>query len=225
MLEAAQSDSNSYVGSFIQVGLATGLRHSEILAARFEHLEADRRRLRVRVKGGRVRYQPITRGITATLGKEKEMASDPTGWVFPSRRASSGHIESMASSFSRCVRLAGLDPKLVIPHTMRHTAITRLAETGAERHQTLQEFSGHESIAMVLRYAHAQDQAVDSALDLMENRGTNLEQIGEKNGSKLDATAQELHFRPTGVFLPHPAFLPNQLKLLVPAAGLEPARP
>lgn len=54
---------------------------------------------------------------------------------------------------------------------MRHTAITRLAETGADI-KTLQEFSGHESIAMVLRYAHAQDQAVDSALDLMENRGT-----------------------------------------------------
>jgi integrase len=52
---------------------------------------------------------------------------------------------------------------------MRHTAITRLAETGAGI-TTIQEFSGHESLEMVLRYTHAQDRAVDSALDRLEGR-------------------------------------------------------
>jgi integrase len=50
---------------------------------------------------------------------------------------------------------------------MRHTAITRLAVTGADI-KTIQEFSGHESLQMVLRYAHALDRAVDRALDRME---------------------------------------------------------
>ncbi len=52
---------------------------------------------------------------------------------------------------------------------MRHTAITWLAETGADI-KTVQEFSGHESLEMVLRYAHAQDRAVDRALEKLERR-------------------------------------------------------
>ena len=61
------------------------------------------------------------------------------------------------------------DPSVVSPHTMRHSAITRFALIGADI-KTIQEFSGHESLEMVLRYAHAQDQAIDSALDRLEGR-------------------------------------------------------
>jgi integrase len=89
------------------------------------------------------------------------------GWIFPSRNTSSGHIEQLSAAFSRGVRRAGLDTKTVTPHVMRHTAITRLAVTGADI-KTIQEFSGHESIQMVLRYAHAQDRAVDRALERMK---------------------------------------------------------
>ena len=39
---------------------------------------------------------------------------------------------------------------------MRHTAITRLALTGADI-KTIQSFSGHESLEMILRYAHPVD--------------------------------------------------------------------
>ncbi len=97
------------------------------------------------------------------------MAEDPDGWIFPSKTSVSGHIENMGRSFARCVEQGGMDPKVVTPHTMRHTAITRLAETGADI-KTIQEFSGHESLEMVLRYAHAQDRAVDRALDMLEQR-------------------------------------------------------
>ena len=86
---------------------------------------------------------------------------------FPQQATASGHIEQMSAAFSRCVKRAGLDTKTVTPHVMRHTAITRLAVTGADI-KTIQEFSGHESLQMVLRYAHAQDRAVDRALDRME---------------------------------------------------------
>ncbi len=97
------------------------------------------------------------------------MAGDPDGWIFPTKTSASGHVESMKQPFARCVERAGMDASIVTPHTMRHTAITRLAETGADI-KTIQEFSGHESLAMVLRYAHAQDRAVDRALDKLEGR-------------------------------------------------------
>jgi integrase len=167
LLAAALGDSNPYVWLFIRLGLATALRHSEMLRVRLEALDPERRRLRVSVKGGRSRRQPLTRGITEILVNEREMAQDPTGWLFPSPRSRSGHVESMDEAFGRCVRAAGMNPRVVVPHIMRHTAISRLAATGADL-KTIQEYSGHESLTMVLRYAHAQDHAVDSALDRLE---------------------------------------------------------
>ena len=79
----------------------------------------------------------------------------------------------MDKAFARCVVKAKLDPSVVVPHTMRHTAITRYAATGADL-KSIQEFGGHLSIQMVLRYAHASDHAIDKALDRMEG-GTLVE--------------------------------------------------
>ncbi len=167
LLDAALADSNSYIWLFVKLGLATGLRHSEMLAARFDKFDPARRRLRVKTKGSRWRNQPLTRGVTAILQRERDMAEDTGGWIFPSKRTRSGHVESMDEPFARCIAAAGMDTRVVTPQTMRHTAITRLAETGADI-VTIQEFSGHETVAMVMRYAHAQDRAVDRALDKME---------------------------------------------------------
>ncbi len=146
LLAAASRDSNPYIWLFVKVGLSTSLRHAEILSARFDGLDARRRRLRVRVKGGRDREQPLSSELTQILDRERETAEDPDGWIFPSPRSASGHIEDMKTAFKRCVIRAGLSPKEVVPHTMRHTAITNLAETGADI-PTIQDFSGHPTSA------------------------------------------------------------------------------
>ncbi|MCH8139152.1 MAG: site-specific integrase, partial [Proteobacteria bacterium] len=176
LLAAASRDSNPYIWLFVKVGLSTSLRHAEILSARFDGLDARRRRLRVRVKGGRDREQPLSSELTQILEREREMAEDPDGWIFPSPKSASGHIEDMKTAFKRCVIRAGLSPKEVIPHTMRHTAITNLAETGADI-PTIQEFSGHLSLKMVMRYTHARDRRVNHAVDEMERAKTKVERI------------------------------------------------
>ncbi len=180
LLDAALRDSNPRIWLFVMFGLHTSLRHAEILSGRLEHLDIDRRRLRVRVKGGRWREQPLTRTITEVLYREREIAEAPSGWIFPNPRSRSGHVESMKAPFRRIVIAAGLDPVKVTPHTMRHTAITELAETGAEA-RTIQAFSGHKSREMVWRYTHARDQRVNEALDRFEEAGTKVERIAEKH--------------------------------------------
>jgi integrase len=176
LLAAALMDSNTYAWLFAKIGLSTGLRHSEILSARFDGFDRKRRRLRVRVKGGHIREQPLSEEITAILEREGEMAGDPDGWIFPSRKSASGHIEDMKAAFRRCVIRAGLGPKEVIPHTMRHTAISNLAAAGADI-PTIQAFSGHRSLKMVMRYAHSVDRRVDEAIDRMERAKTKVERF------------------------------------------------
>ena len=83
LLDAALVDSNSYSWLFVKVGLSTGLRHSEILSARFDGLDVRRRRLRVLVKGGHIREQPLSSELTTLLERERKMADDPDGWLFP----------------------------------------------------------------------------------------------------------------------------------------------
>ncbi len=183
LLDAALADSNPYVWLFIKIGLATSLRHSEILSARFDRLDPQGKRLRVQVKGGKWRKQPLSKEITQILLRERDMAQDPEGWIFPSPNSASGHIDRMKKAFRRCVVRAGLDPSEVIPHTMRHTAITNLAETGANV-KTIQKFSGHESLEMVFRYTHARDQRVDDAVEMMERAKTNVEQLDHSKGEK-----------------------------------------
>ncbi len=102
LLEAALQDINAYSWLFVKIGLSTGLRHSEILAGRFDGLDAGRRRLRVRVKGDRVREQPLSSELVAILQRESEMAEEPDGWIFPSPKSTSGHIVDMKTTFKRC---------------------------------------------------------------------------------------------------------------------------
>ena len=111
--------------------------------------------------------QPLTREIVTILEKERDMADDPDGWVFPSKRTKSGHLKDVGKVFARIVEAAGMNPKEVVPHILRHTAITRFAGTNPDI-KTLQAFSGHKSIQALMRYLHEQDRRVDDAMDQME---------------------------------------------------------
>ena len=104
------------------------------------------------------------------------MADDEQEWIFPSKTSRTGHIESMKTAFRRIVVAAELDPAKVTPHTLRHSSITYLSESGADV-PTIKEFSGHRSLEMVMRYAHARDKQVDAALDRLEIGKTKAEPV------------------------------------------------
>ena len=93
------------------------------------------------------------------------MRDDRDGWIFPSphKDSSTGHRARMDRAFRDAVEARGLDPELVTPHVMRHTAITALVQAGVDL-PTIQKISGHKTLAMVLRYTHVHGQHIDRAI-------------------------------------------------------------
>lgn len=166
LMKAALADSDTYCYLFVAFGLNTAMRHSEILSSRYDNLDLDNLRLFIpKAKAGQ-REQPITQELADLLKREREMAADPDGWIFPSLRSDLsevGHRTRMDRPFRRAVIAAGLDPKEITPHVMRHTAITRLIESGVDI-PTVQRISGHKTVAMVMRYTHVRGPHINAAM-------------------------------------------------------------
>ncbi|MBA2654441.1 MAG: tyrosine-type recombinase/integrase [Gammaproteobacteria bacterium] len=75
----------------------------------------------------------------------------------------------MEKAFRRVVAAAGLDPKQVVRHTLRHTAITHLVQAGVDL-PTVKRISGHKTLQMVERYSHQNGIHIQSAMDKLEQR-------------------------------------------------------
>jgi len=178
---------------FVAFGLNTAMRHGEILAARWDQLDLANRRLFIPDAKAGQRDQPLTSELADLLAQERDMREDCKGWIFPSPHQDSktGHRARMDRPFDEAAKNAGLDPELITPNVMRHTAITKLVQAGVDL-PTVQRISGHKTMAMVLRYTHVHGQHIDQAIRAI---GRTLPQR-EKNGSG-SAITQELHERNT----------------------------
>ena len=168
LLRSAITDTDDRLAMFVAFGLNTAMRHSEMTRVRYDQVDVANRRIFVpRAKAGQ-REQPVTPALLSII--ESRRASDPSSeWIFPNRnpRGPHPHRLSMAKSFQRSVIRAGLDPQKVTPHTMRHTAITRLVRAGVDL-PTIQRISGHKTLAMVLRYVHIHGVHIDQAISRIE---------------------------------------------------------
>jgi site-specific recombinase XerD len=62
-----------------------------------------------------------------------------------------------------------LNPKEVVRHTLRHTAITHLVQAGVDL-PTVKRISGHKTLAMVEKYAHQNGAHIQEAMDKLEDK-------------------------------------------------------
>ena len=168
------------------------MRHGEILRTRFEQLDLDKQRIFLpKAKGGR-REQPITLELADIIAQGSDGSGrhkDKMGIFLPlvRRRAPSGHRDRMGKPFQRAVLRSGLDPKIVTPHVMRHTAITKLVQSGVDL-PTIQSISGHKTLAMVLRYTHVHGTHIDKAITAIGRA------VPEPRANKISGTVtQGLH--------------------------------
>lgn len=168
LLEAAKHDQNPEIYSFIMIGLETAMRRMEILSIKLADIDIHRRTIHIPKAKAGTRQQPITSHLAEFLQPFINNAAPEQQWLFPARSAS-GHVMNIEKPFRRVVATAGLDPKQIVRHTLRHTAITHLVQAGIDL-PTVKRISGHKTLQMVERYSHQNGAHIQMAMDKLEQR-------------------------------------------------------
>ena len=169
LLETAAEHQSFFIYPFIRIALETSMRRSEILSIRLENIDLQRRIIFIPQAKAGAREQPITKNLAEYLADLLKTTEPGQEWLFPSAITKCGHIKWPEAAFRSVVKAAGLDPKQVVPHTLRHTAITHLVQAGVDL-PTVQRISGHKTLQMVARYSHQNGKHIQSAMDVLEKR-------------------------------------------------------
>ncbi len=148
----------------LEVLYATGLRVSELVALPLSAAARDARMIVVRGKGNKERLVPLNESSRrAMAGYLAAMEAAQTGkakkpetskWLFPSS-GESGHLtrQHFARDLKELASHAGLGPRLVSPHVLRHAFASHLLHNGADL-RIVQTLLGHTDISTTQIYTH-----------------------------------------------------------------------
>ena len=153
----------------IATGLAdTGMRPDEVYRLRWGNITfANGRHGMLLVTRGKTaaarRALPLAPRVRAMLESRWEAAGKPLeGWIWPAP-TKSGHVDhsTIKKRHLRALKLSGV--RQFVLYTLRHTFLTRLAESGCDA-WTLARIAGWSDISISKRYVHPSGDAVLTAL-------------------------------------------------------------
>lgn len=169
VLDIAKTDPYPIIYPFILIALETAMRRSEILSIRLEDIDIDKRVIFIPKAKAGAREQPMTERLATYLSGYVQGVDNTQPWLFPSNKSKSGHYEALEYPWRRVLRAAGLDPYLYVRHSLRHTAISHLVQSGVDL-PTVMRISGHKSLQMVQRYSHQNGAHIQDAMKKLEAR-------------------------------------------------------
>jgi integrase/recombinase XerC len=137
---------------------ATGVRVSELCGLDLDHVDRERRLVRVLGKGGKERSVPYgvpaERALTAYLARVRPLLVSTNTGAALLLGARGGRIDPRTVRRVVHERLAALDGAPDVgPHGLRHSAATHLLEGGADL-RSVQELLGHATLATTQIYTH-----------------------------------------------------------------------
>jgi site-specific recombinase XerD len=132
---------------------SSGLRVSEVVALKREHIDMSRKVIYIkRGKGRKDRCTLLSEKAACFLNEYYTFYGIQT-WLFPGQPATSPlTIRSAQHIFDNAVRRAAIPKKLSI-HSLRHTFATHLLESGTDI-RYIQSLLGHATLRTTERYTH-----------------------------------------------------------------------
>lgn len=173
-LEQLLSGCDEDVLAAVLLGADAGLRSGEIRALHWEHVDFERKKLRIvlndfegtlgTTKGDRPRDVPMTARLGTALRAVRHLRGQ---LVFADQ---DGHLrteKAMTYALRKACRKAKL--REIGWHTLRHTFCSHLAMLGAPA-RAIQDLAGHADLATTQRYLHLSPNSTRLAIDLLEGR-------------------------------------------------------
>ena len=154
---------------------AAGLRITEVVALKAEHIDSARMLLHVASgKGQKPRLVPLSEVLLTQLRaywRYGRRAGKGSPWLFPSTGRDPNkpvHPTTIEKACQAARAAAGIT-KHATPHTLRHSYATHLLEAHVDL-RTVQELLGHSNLASTAIYTHVQRKLVPttrSPLDIL----------------------------------------------------------
>lgn len=177
----AAPDLSTWIGrrdrTLLAVAIQTGLRVSELIGLRREHVVMGTgAHIRCDGKGRKQRCTPLGRDTAAVLDcwLRRDLPRE-TACVFPSRRGrplSRDAVEELVARYAQRAQPAcpSLKLKRVSPHVLRHSSAMRLRAHGVDQ-SVIALWLGHESVETTQMYLHADLHLKEQALSRVEPLG------------------------------------------------------
>jgi integrase/recombinase XerD len=153
---------------YMRIMLKAGLRASEAVSLRPEHVDLMSGKLMVREgKGAKDRTlwtsEDLLEELRDWMDRRKATAGD-SEYLLPTRKGTKVATSHLRRSVKRYARNAEIDDvDRVSPHTLRHTFATRLyRETGKIR--MVQKALGHADLSTTMVYTHIIDEELEGAM-------------------------------------------------------------
>jgi integrase/recombinase XerD len=159
------------VRCLLELLYATGMRVSEMVTLLtltvVQALKANQPYLLIKGKGGKERIVPLSEpsieALKAYLGVRHifEPSFKPLPWLFPSRSVK-GHLtrQGFGKILKDIALKAGLDPRRVSPHVLRHAFATHLLNRGADL-LSVQQLLGHVDVSTTEIYTHVMTEKME----------------------------------------------------------------
>jgi len=145
----------------------TGLRMGEALSLRPDDVDLATNMVTAwTTKNGHPRSVPMTRRVRAAA--EAWLAITPKGTHLRERTLVPITRQAFRRDWDAVRTMMGLkNDSQFVPHSLRHTCASRLIQRGVHI-RVVQEWMGHKSLAMTMRYAHLAPSSLADAVAVLE---------------------------------------------------------
>jgi integrase len=167
LFSAADYDENIYAAAYIKILLLTGVRRSEGLGMKWEHLQLDGSKPMWYVphtKSGKSRYVILNPMALQILNELPKVQSNP--YVFVGKVPGNA-IQNPIKAFKRIIVRAGVESTFRL-HDIRHTVASLIVNNGGSLYD-VQAALGHANSSISERYAHLSSESMTKTSDNISN--------------------------------------------------------